>query len=117
MRPDQRVVTRLPLTELWDAHGILPMERRRAVGREQVADLLRSGRVRFVLANCGDPLRWIPPDDSYRFWKEEVKSHLVEPDVAERGFRLEEWPGESCFVGTVWGEGDPENVVLLEIHH
>jgi hypothetical protein len=41
----------------------------------------------------------------------------VEPDVAERGFRLEEWPGESCFVGTVWGEGDPENVVLLEIHH
>ncbi len=90
MRPDQRVVTRLPLTELWDPHGTLPMERGRTVGREHVTDLLRSGRARFVLANCGDPLRWIPSDDTYRFWKAEVKDHLVEPDAAERGFRLEE---------------------------
>jgi hypothetical protein len=117
MRPNQRVVTRLPLTELWDAHGVLRMERRRVVGHEQITDLLRSGRVRFVLANCGDPLEWIPPGDTYRFWQEEVKHHLVEPEVIERGLRLEDWPGEYCFVGTEWGEGDRNHVVLLEIHH
>jgi hypothetical protein len=117
MRPDQRVVTRLPLTELWDAQGVLRMERGRVVGREQVADLLRNGRVRFVLADCGSPLRWIPPNDSYRFWNEEVKHHLVEPEVAENGFRLEDWPGQYCFVGTEWGEDPQDNVVLLETHH
>jgi hypothetical protein len=117
MRPDQRVVTRLPLTELWDTHGVLQRGRGRAVGREQVTDLLRGGRVRFVLANCGEPLRWIPPDDCYRFWKEEVKSHLAEPGGFERGLRLEDRPGEYFFVGTEWGEDDRDHVVLLEIHH
>ena len=53
MRPDQRILPRLPLTELWDARGVLPMERRQAVGHECVADSLRSGR--------GDLLRWILP--------------------------------------------------------
>lgn len=100
MRPDQRVVTRLPLTELWDGHGVLRLERRRSVGRDQVADLMRSGRVRFVLANCGDPLKWVPFQDSYRFWKDEVKPHMVEPSVAEDGFRLEDWPGDYCYVAT-----------------
>jgi hypothetical protein len=117
MRPDQRVVTRLPLTELWDAHGVLQIERRRAVGREQVTDLLRNGRVRFVLANCGEPLKWIPDDDGYRFWDEDVKYHLVEPDALERGLRLEDWPGEFCFVGTEWGKDDRNKIVLLEMHH
>jgi hypothetical protein len=117
MRPDQRVVTRLPLTELWDAHGVLRFEPRRPVGRDQVADLLRSGRVRFVLANCGDPLKWVPSEDSYRFWKKEVKPHIVEPGVAEGGFRLEDWPGDYRYVATEWGEGDQDAVVLLETHH
>jgi len=117
MRPNQRVVTRLPLTELWDARGTLRIERRRAVGRERVTELLRNGRVRFVLANCGDPLKWIPPDDNYRFWKEDVKRHLIEPEDVERGLRLEGWPDESVIVGTEWGEGDGYNVILLEIHH
>lgn len=117
MRADQRVVTRLPLTELWDARGGLRFERGRLVGRERVTDMLRNGRVRFVLANCGQPLRWIPPDDCYRFWKEEVKSHLADPDALEGGLRLEDWPGEYFLVGTEWGEDDRDHVVLLEMHH
>jgi len=73
MRPDQRVVTRLPLTELWDAHGVLPLARGRVVGRKQVADLLRRAWVTFVLANCSDPLTWVAPEDGHRFWKDDVK--------------------------------------------
>lgn len=117
MRPDQRVVTRLPLTEIWDTRGDLPLQRKRTVGLKQVTDLLRCERVRFVVADCGKVLRWMPPDDGYRFWKEDVKQHLVEPDAAEKGFRPENWPGQYCFVGTEWGEIDGETVVLLEIHH
>lgn len=117
MRTDQRVVTQLPLTELWNAQEILPLERKRVVGLKQVTALLRSGRVSFVLAGCGEPLRWIPTEDCYRYWKEDLKQHLVEPDAAEKGFRPEDWPGQYCFVATEWGEIDGETVVLLEVHH
>ncbi len=41
--------------------------------------------MRFVLANCGDPLKWVPSQDSYRSRKDEVKPHMVEPSVAEAG--------------------------------
>ena len=88
MSPDQQVVTRLPLVELWDARGALPIERRNSVDLEQMTNLLRNGRVRFVVANCGEALKWIPLNDCYRFWKEEVRPQLVEPAAAERGFRL-----------------------------
>lgn len=119
MRPDRRVVTRLPLSELWDAEGILQVEKRRIVGCEQVVELLRRGGVRFVLANCGNPLKWIAEKETYRYWREEVKPHLVEPAAAENGFRLEDWPGEYCFVASEWsGRGDAtESIVLLETHH
>ncbi len=113
----QRVVTRLPLTELWDDSGPLPFTRGRPVGRAELADLLRVGPVRFVVADCGSPLRWVPADDRYRFWKDEVKPRLVEADVAEGRFRLEDFPGERCYVATLWGEGEASPVVVLEARH
>lgn len=53
MHPDQRVV-KIPIHTLWDAAGTLSLTRQRNVGREQVAELLRRGAVRFVVANVGD---------------------------------------------------------------
>jgi len=117
MRPDQRVVTRMPLDALWDSHGELRLEKKRAVGLVQVADLLRHGRVRFVLANCGDPLKWVPEEAIYRFWSEDVKARLVEPGEAENSFRLEDYPDEYCYLATEWGGEGEVPVVLLEMYH
>ncbi len=117
MRPDQRIVTQLPLTTLWDTSGEIQLDKKRDVGCEEVADLLRQGPVRFLLADCGHPLTWVPAEDGYRFWKEVVKTRLVEPGLANNEFRLEDFPGEYCFVGTEWGGRDQVPVVLLEMHH
>lgn len=117
MQPDQRIVTKLPLTELWDSNGALTLMRQRAVGREQIANLLRVGMVRFVIANCGHPLIWLPPADRHRFWKDEAKPHLVDPDLIESGFRVETFPSAFCFIGSQWGENETEPVVVLETHH
>jgi hypothetical protein len=62
-------------------------------------------------------LKWVSAKECHRFWKEDVKPHLVEPEAARRGFRLEEFPGEYCYVGAEWGAGDKGSVVLLEMHH
>jgi hypothetical protein len=117
MQPEQRIVTRLPLTELWDSSGVLLLKRGRALGRNQMAELLRNNRVRFVTADCGLPLKWIPLDDRFRFWREEVKPHLIEPAIAKKGFRLENCPGEYCYVGSEWVADDQEAVILLESYH
>jgi hypothetical protein len=113
----ERIVVQMPLTQLWDESGTLPLKKRREVGRSDVAELLRGGSVSFVIADCGRPLNWVPHRDCYRFWKNEVKPRLVEPDAAERGFRLEEFPGQYCYVASEWGLGEEGPVVVLETYH
>ena len=115
MQPEQRVVTVLPLHELWDASGPVAAERGPAIGAEDVASLLRLGPVQFVVADMG-PLRWVSPEATFRFWKEEVKPRVV-PAGAEQ-FRLEDYPGNYCYVATRWErQGSSIPVVLLERHH
>ena len=110
------MVTRLPLAQLDDAQADTRLVRKRPLGREQVAELLRQGPVRFVIASCGLPLVWVPLEDCYRFWKDEAKSHLVEPDVAETGFRLEDLPGAYAYMAAEWGETTWPVIVLEKAH-
>lgn len=55
-----KVVTRLPLTELWDGHGFATTSRVRRLAAEEIVSLLGAGRVRFVVADVGAVPRWIP---------------------------------------------------------
>ena len=112
--PSQWAVFQLPLDELWDDSGRLPLTKVRDLGSAEVADLLRGGPVRFVVAGVGSRLKWVPVGDCYRFWKAEVKPRLVEP-AAER-FRLEDFPGEYCYIAAEWA-GGAEPVVVLEARH
>jgi hypothetical protein len=117
MRPEMRIVTQLNLTSLWNDQGDLELDRLQYVGIGQISNLLRQSSVRFVVANVGEPLNWVPEEDAYRFWKEEVKPHLVEPQSAEDGFRLEDFPGEFCFTASEWRGQGTLIVVLLEKYH
>ena len=115
MRPEQRVVTRGPLTELWDDTGLLTLVRQRQVDRNEVTEVLRHGAVRFVVADIGHKVKWIPANDCYSYWKEEVKPHLADPEVS---VPLEEFPGEYCYFASEWRGGDSgAAVILLERHH
>jgi hypothetical protein len=69
LRPDQRIVTKLPLSELWDDQGTLPERLIRPLSSRDIKELLRIGPVQFVLADCGANLKWIPTGESYKFWK------------------------------------------------
>jgi hypothetical protein len=89
VRPEQRVVISLPLTEVWDAAGPVAATRGRRVGVPEITLLLRHGPVRFIVAEAG-PLRWIPLDQTHAFWKSEAKPRLVAADVD--GFRLDDFP-------------------------
>jgi hypothetical protein len=111
----QRIVTGTPLTELWNSKGGT-MDARRAehVGGTDIAQLLRKGSS-FVVADVGHPLRWISGTARFAFWKTEVRCRLVSQDAD--GFHLDDYPGNYCYVASVWTFASSAPIIVLEKHH
>ena len=114
MDPSHRIVTSMPLSHLWGKEGQLEAQRVRRVGNDEISELMRNGST-FVVADVGHPLRWIPEQDRFAFWKAEVKGRLVPPH-ADR-FCLEAYPNEYCYVASVWRCAGSKSVIVLEKHH
>ena len=110
----QRIVTSVPLTELWNSEGMLDACRTENVGEADIVQLLRNGS-NFVVAEVGLPLRWMSERDRFAFWKAEVWSRLVAPD--QDGFRLDDYPGNYCNVAAMWECASSTSVIVLEKHH
>lgn len=115
LRPDQRIVTKLPLAELWDDQGTLTGGRIRSLHRSNLAELLRSGPVQFVMADCGSNLEWIPMDERFAFWKR-IQQQIADLDP-HQPIRLEQFPNETPYTASQWCGRAGECVVLLEKHH
>ncbi len=115
MEWSRKVVTRLPLTELWTTAGRVSATRTRHMGEADVAILLRNGPLRFVVANVGMPLQWRLGNECFSFWKSEVKMRLVPGDASS--FRLEDFPGEYCYCASEWTGAVGSPIVLLETSH
>ncbi len=105
----------LPLQELWRNDGTSTRSRGKSLSAEDIGKLLRLGPLEFVVADAGLPLRWIEVGDCHRFWKNEVKRHLAEPN---QRVVLDEFPGSYCYVASQWnGPGQNATIVVLERHH
>jgi hypothetical protein len=117
MHTKDRLVTEIPLAELWGAQGAIVAERGRALGREDVRRLVQAEAVRFVVADLGRPLRWVPVAERYVFWKGEVLPHLV--NEPERPFDIYHYPQGYAYIATEWRGADPFDtaIILLERHH
>jgi hypothetical protein len=113
MRPDQRVVTKLPLTGLWDETGALHGERIRHLDQNLIRELMGAGQVQFIVANCGAKLNWIPMQERFEFWK------AVRPQVADalRPIYLERFPNQTAYIASEWRGRTGECLILLETHH
>jgi hypothetical protein len=113
MDPSLRVVMRIPMSELWDSDCNLTGAKQRSLTSSDITAMLRQGVVRFVVADCGEPLRWIPPSQFYDFWKTEVKPRIVETETFDQA----QFPGAYCYVASEWTDGQPSPLVLLEKYH
>jgi hypothetical protein len=113
LRPNQRIVTKLPLTELWDENGTLPGERIRNLDETLIRGLLRSGPLQFIVANCGSKLNWIPVQERFEFWKTN-RTHIADPS---KPIYLNKYPNETAYVASQWRGHAGEDLILLETHH
>jgi hypothetical protein len=116
MQQNLRVVTHLPLSEIWDEHRHITAERLRYLAEEDLRQLVQAGTVRFAVANVAHPLRWISSGESQVFWKLEVRPHLVaEPN---RPFDIYRFPEGYCYVASEWkAPNEVQSIVVLEQHH
>jgi hypothetical protein len=117
MDATDRIVTQLPLSVLWDEQGTLTARRGRSLTKEELRILLQGVPVRFVVADPGLPLRWIPEAERFVFWKAEVRPRLVEHP--EQPIDIYSYPEGRAFVASEWVSADPLSspIVLLESHH
>jgi hypothetical protein len=113
LRPDQRIVTNLPLAELWNESGALHCERIRHLDRDLIRELVRTGPVQFIVANCGAKLNWIPMRERFEFWK------TVRPQIADpmKRIQLDPFPNETAYTASEWRGSTGDVLILLERHH
>ena len=108
-----KIITRLPLKELWRDDGFTTTTRSRSLSTEDITVLLRAGNVQFVVADVGIALRWIPSGECFDFWKAEAKIHIAAPD--ERVV-LDDFPSSYCYFASEW-IGGAVPIVVLEKYH
>ena len=111
--PKLRIVTRLPLDELWTDEGPLEASRGAALDAAQVVEYLREG-ADGVVANIGEPLRWLRGAELYDWWKREAKPRLLDPEAP---WSLDELPDERGWLATAWTLADSTPALVFEQHH
>ena len=114
MNANLRIVTRLPLRELWRDDGFSTTTRGKSLTAEDVRQFLASGPVQFVVVDVGAAPRWIPASESFRFWRNEAKPHLA----SRTGACLDDLPGGYSYFASQWQGREPEApIVVLEKQH
>ena len=110
-----RVITQLPLKELWRDNGFSAFSRGRQLTSDDIVAMLRVSPVQFVVADVGAKPRWIELSACFDFWKQEVKPHFCDAGAAAI---LERYPGDYCYFGSEWGtSGGTSPIVVLEKRH
>jgi hypothetical protein len=109
-----RIITRLPLEELWRDDGFSSAGRGAPLAAEDIRALLRAGPVHFVVADVGKRPSWVPAAESYRYWKSEVHPHLAAPDSR---VYLEQFPESYAYFASAWGEDGGIPIIVLEKSH
>ncbi|GLK79089.1 hypothetical protein [Methylopila turkensis] len=106
-----RVVTSIPLDELWDEVGAFG-RRVAYLSVEEIKTRLRVSPMLFVEANVGDRLRWTSPDQCYERWKQ-ISLHIADPNSVF----LEHFSGGWAFVASEWEGRLAEQMIVFEMHH
>lgn len=108
-----RVVTQLPLRELWRDDGFSITTWGKSLTFDDVRQFLASGTVQFVVADVGVAPRWIPLSECFDFWKNEAKARLASDTKAV----LNEFSGGYCYFASQWAGETTAPIVLLEKSH
>jgi len=104
---------KLPLEELFDASGPVVAERRQNIGVSELRERMRAGPT-LVIAEVGQPLSWIPREDTFEVWKKQLSARIFVPRTA---VRPDELPGGHGYRASEWALADGTVVLVFERMH
>jgi hypothetical protein len=110
----EKIVTTIPLQSLWTDEQQIDASRERYLTAADLTEMLKLQPVEFIVADVGTPLKRIPVDQCYDFWKREVKPHLLNPHGKLDRSRL---PDEYGYLASEWSGQIEAPIVLLEKLH
>jgi hypothetical protein len=111
---NKKVITRIPLTELWDEAGLASFERKRFLRGDEIKQSIAAEDIHFVLADVSQPLKWIGKQEKFNFWKSELKEHLCENPI--KGCHLEDFKDDYFYFASLW-TSNIQKVILVEKYH
>ena len=109
MNSRHRVVNVVPVQALWTEDGEVTATRGRWLGRDAIRELLRGRPVRFVVANLGHPLTWVPVAERFEFWRTDASLHVCDSERVD----LDNFPGGAAYVASEWLSREGEQPIVL----
>jgi hypothetical protein len=110
-----KIVTQIPLTNLWNEYENHTAKRNRYLTANDILEIFKKYKsVKFVIADVGKKLDWKRDDNIFDFWKTNVKPHLSE-DICN--FHFDDFNDNYKYIASEWiGEVDTP-IILLEKYH
>jgi hypothetical protein len=110
----KKIITSLPVTEIWNDGGIISKKKVKHLLISDINELLHKyPEAELAIADGGHKFYFIKKEDKFNVWKKELKNRIVETNE----FYLEEFPGEYCYVASLWKKDDNGLIILFEMHH
>ena len=114
MNTNSFLVTKLPLQVICDDSGLVSQVRGRWLNQVKIREYLRKSAIRFIVADIGKEIRWVPLPDCYLFWKTE-QAHIASP---ESNVSTNDYDGGYFYFASEWMNAKyKEPLILLERHH
>jgi kynurenine formamidase len=114
MNFSDKIVSTIPLQNLWTQENQIEAQRISYLTKDKLKELLKKGRVKFVVADVGQNLKWIDEAECFSFWKSEVEKHLA--DNINK-IDLDIFPDNYAYIASEWTANKETPIVLLEKAH
>ncbi|GGG46790.1 hypothetical protein [Bizionia arctica] len=109
-----KIVSKIPIIELWSAEELIEAKRERYLTKDELTEILKKYPVEFVIASLGENLKWIPVNKCFENWRSKIKDHVTNKNDR---INLEEFPKEFAYIASEWSGNIQTPIILLEKYH
>jgi hypothetical protein len=111
---EPKTVIKMPVQELWADQRLISTIRLRYLTASEIGTFLQTENIRFVVADLGHELFWVPNNERFTFWKNQAKSHLT---TWENNNDLADFPDGYFYIASEWRSYNGLTIILLEKYH
>ena len=114
MMTSSQIVEKIPIDSLWNEDGEeIEYKRAEYLPSEEIKKILKQWPIRFIIARIGHPLKYIPEEECYTLWNQEVRDHMMDPPKGAL-FLPDQLDGYGYLASKWVGSSEDDWVIVLE---